>query len=157
MLDSRYEVFVLISYQHYVISIMAKHLQFGLICSKDIVPEVLWLLQKQLCWKSALRLWQDCIKSHENFFPPHCMLSYVFHKNKDILNNHKASLFGSWYMTPPPTCPAEYKNVYTGSCLCKCLCTCVWTAWCGLFNQWRLNGWLVTWQIGYLIPPQCST
>ncbi|MEE6525370.1 hypothetical protein FKM82_025322 [Ascaphus truei] len=28
---------------------MAKHLHFGLVCPKDIVPEVLWFVQMQLC------------------------------------------------------------------------------------------------------------
>lgn len=39
-----------------------------------------------------------------------------------------------------------------------CECVCVARCWmCVLFNQWRLNGWLVMWQIGYLIPPQYFT
>lgn len=34
---------------------------------------------------------------------------------------------------------------------------CVDRWMCVLFNQWRLNGWLVMWQIGYLIPPRYFT
>lgn len=34
-----------------------------------------------------------------------------------------------------------------------CVCMCVHHLMCVLFNQWRLNGWLVMWQIGYLVPP----
>ncbi|MEE6509716.1 hypothetical protein FKM82_027428 [Ascaphus truei] len=53
MLDSWYEVFVLICCVWFLPSvalcIVAKHLHFGLICRKDIVPEVLWFVQMQLC------------------------------------------------------------------------------------------------------------
>lgn len=37
------------------------------------------------------------------------------------------------------------------------VCVCVDHWMCVLFNQWRLNGWLVMWQIGYLIPPRYFT
>lgn len=40
---------------------------------------------------------------------------------------------------------------------CSMVCVCVDRWMCVLFNQWRLNGWLVMWQIGYLIPPRYFT
>ncbi len=51
MCDFWYEVFVLKCSLvfHQTWHIMAKHLHFGLICSKDIVLEILWFVQMQLC------------------------------------------------------------------------------------------------------------
>ncbi|MEE6527760.1 hypothetical protein FKM82_029362 [Ascaphus truei] len=53
VLDSWYEVFVLICCVWFspnvALCIMTKHLHFGLVCPKDIVPEVLWFVQMQLC------------------------------------------------------------------------------------------------------------
>lgn len=30
--------------------IMGQRLHFGFVCLKDVLPEVLWLVQMQLCW-----------------------------------------------------------------------------------------------------------
>ncbi|MEE6509708.1 hypothetical protein FKM82_027409 [Ascaphus truei] len=35
--------------QNVALCTMAKHLHFGLVCPKDIVQEVLWFVQMQLC------------------------------------------------------------------------------------------------------------
>ncbi len=53
MCDLCYEMFELICSLRFspnmALSLMVKHLHFGLICSKDIVLEVLWFVQMQLC------------------------------------------------------------------------------------------------------------
>jgi len=53
VLDSRYEVFALICCVWFspnvLLCITTKHLHFGLICPKDIVPKVLLLVRMQLC------------------------------------------------------------------------------------------------------------
>ena len=53
VLDSWYEVFVLICCVWFppnvLLCIRTKHLHFGLVCPKDIVPEVLCFVQMQLC------------------------------------------------------------------------------------------------------------
>lgn len=46
-----------------------------------------------------------------------------------------------------------YTQNHHGFCLFQSVCSTS----CVLFNQWRLNGWLVMWQIGYLNPPQYFT
>ena len=50
MLDSWYEVFVLVwsIFTNFRLGINVKHLHFGLVCPKEIVPEVLWFVQVQL-------------------------------------------------------------------------------------------------------------
>ena len=53
MFDSWYEAFVLICCVWFspnvLLCVMTKHLHFGLVSPKDIVPEVLWSVQMQLC------------------------------------------------------------------------------------------------------------
>lgn len=76
--------------------------------------------------------WNSSLKEHLYMF---CFLYFPLDKNKI-------------HMSHIPVCVC----VWTA-----CHGVCVWSTWCVLFNQWRLNGWLVMWQIGYLIAPQYFT
>lgn len=76
------------------------------------------------------------------FFTPIKPLQKRIKKVNELKKNKQKAVFKVFEL--PLKLYFSYSDAAVRVLTTGCVCT---------FNQWRLNGWLVLWQIGYLFPP----